>query len=70
MGIVEGGRILGRGSSLVGSLEDCKWQELWRQDEDVEGGSRLVPGELLGELLDSVKGQGEWELMRFVEGGI
>ena len=29
-GIVEGGRILGRRSSFVGSLEECRWQELWR----------------------------------------
>ena len=46
--IVEGERILGRGRSLVGSLEDCRWQELWRQNGDVEGGIRLMPRSSLG----------------------
>ena len=41
-GIVKGGRILGRGSSLVGSLEDCSWQGGWQQDGDVEGRRCLV----------------------------
>ena len=41
-GIVEGGRILGRRSSLVGSLRDCSWQGGWKQDGDVEGRRGLV----------------------------
>ena len=32
---------------MVGSLEDCRWRELWRQEGNVEGRSRLVPRSIL-----------------------